>query len=130
MAHTTSKTELPLADTREDAVGLLSLQNLPPRQQEVYDLLLFYIRQHGYPPTMKELAGLIGVRSVNAVAEHLKALERKGLITQVRGAARGITIVGNKEPVLAVQLLNALLNHEPGARARAEKFVRLYEGGQ
>jgi repressor LexA len=56
----------------------LSLQNLPPRQQEVYDLLLFYIRQHGYPPTMKELAELIGVRSVNAVAEHLKALERKG----------------------------------------------------
>lgn len=130
MAHTTSKTELPLADTREDAVGLLSLQNLPPRQQEVYDLLLFCIRQHGYPPTMKELAGLIGVRSVNAVAEHLKALERKGLITQVPGAARGITIVGNKEPVLAVQLLNALLNHEPGARERAEEFVRLYEGGQ
>ena len=130
MAHTTSKTEHPLADKRENAVGLSSLQKLPPRQQEVYDLLLLYIRQHGYPPTMKELAELIGVRSVNAAAVHLQALARKGFITHTRGAARGITIVGNKEPVLAVQLLNALLNHEPGARARAEEFVRLYEGGQ
>lgn len=130
MAHTTSKTELPLADMREDAVGLLSLQNLPPRQQEVYDLLLFYIRQHGYPPTMKELAELIGVRSVNAVAEHLRALQRKGLITISRGAARAISIVGSKEPALAVQLLDALLKNEPGARARAEEFVRLYGAGQ
>ena len=130
MAHTTSKTEHPLADKREDAVGLSLLQNIPPRQQEVYDLLLFYIRQHGYPPTMKELAELIGVRSVNAVAEHLKALERRGLITQVRGAARGITIVGKKEPALAVQLLKSLLLDEPGARKRAEDFVRLYEAGQ
>ncbi|MDU7134330.1 MAG: DNA-binding protein [Enterobacteriaceae bacterium] len=130
MAHTTSKSEHPLADTREDAVGLLLLQNLTPRQQEVYDLLLFYIRQHGYPPTMKELAELIGVRSVNAVAEHLRALQRKGLIIISHGAARAISIVGSKEPALAVQLLNALLKEEPGARARAEEFVRLYGAGQ
>lgn len=115
------------AGANENYAGLSSLQILPPRQQEVFDLLLTYTKKHGYPPTNREMADLIGLRSANAIAEHVRALERKGLVSVARGIARGITVVGHKEPSLAIQLLSALLNEEPGARERAVEFLRLYE---
>lgn len=111
----------------ENNAGLSSLQNLPPRQQEVFDLLLAFTKKNGYPPTNRELANLIGVRSANAIAEHIRALERKGFLSVARGVARGITVVGQNEPAMAIQLLSALLNDEPGARDRAVEFLRLYE---
>ena len=115
------------AGANENNAGLSSLQILPPRQQEVFDLLLAFTKKNGYPPTNRELANLIGVRSANAIAEHIRALERKGFVSVARGVARGITVVGQKEPAMAIQLLSALLNDEPGARDRAVEFLRLYE---
>ncbi|EKP1128713.1 MULTISPECIES: DNA-binding protein [Klebsiella] len=115
------------AGANENNAGLSSLQILPPRQQEVFDLLLAFTKKNGYPPTNRELANLIGVRSANAIAEHIRALERKGFVSVARGVARGITVVGQNEPAMAIQLLSALLNDEPGARDRAVEFLRLYE---
>lgn len=115
------------AGANENNAGLSSLQILPPRQQEVFDLLLAFTKKNGYPPTNRELANLIGVRSANAIAEHIRALERKGFVSVARGVARGITVVGQNEPAMAIQLLSALLNDELGARDRAVEFLRLYE---
>ncbi|EMM2469566.1 LexA family protein [Raoultella ornithinolytica] len=66
--------------------------SLTSRQQEVLDLLIEYQRKHGFPPTTFELTGMLGCRSPNAAATHLKALERKGAITITRGVSRGISI--------------------------------------
>lgn len=115
------------AGANENNAGLSSLQILPPRQQEVFDLLLAFTKKNGYPPTNRELANLIGVRSANAIAEHIRALERKGFVSVARGVARGITVVGQNEPAMAIQLLSVLLNDEPGARDRAVEFLRMYE---
>lgn len=115
------------AGANENIAGLSSLQFLPPRQQEVFDLLLAFTKKNGYPPTNRELANLIGVRSANAIAEHIRALERKGFVSVARGVARGITVVGKNEPAMAIQLLSALLNDEPGARDRAVEFLRMNE---
>ena len=41
------------------------------------------------PPTNQEVATMLGYRSVNAAVEHLRALEKKGVITIKRGVARG-----------------------------------------
>ncbi|STR67875.1 LexA DNA binding domain-containing protein [Klebsiella michiganensis] len=102
------------------------LQKLTFRQQEVFDLLVAYINQHGYPPTLSELADMLGVSSSNAVLLHLRALERKNFIKLSRRVSRGISIVGRKEPVLAVQLLQEIIAEEPGARERAIEFLRLF----
>ncbi|MBR7292783.1 transcriptional regulator [Klebsiella pneumoniae] len=59
---------------------MLSSSKLTFRQQEVFDLLVAYINQHGYPPTLSELADMLGVSSSNAVLLHLCALERKNFI--------------------------------------------------
>ncbi|AXA30900.1 DNA-binding protein [Klebsiella variicola] len=108
------------------SAGLLLSSKLTFRQQEVFDLLLAYINQHGYPPTLSELADMLGVSSSNAVLLHLRALERKNFIKLSRRVSRGISIVGRKEPMLAVQLLQEMIAEEPGARERAIEFLRLF----
>ncbi|KAA2016216.1 LexA family transcriptional regulator, partial [Escherichia coli] len=58
-------------------------------QQQVLDMLISYQQERGcgFPPTNQEVATMLGYRSVNAAVEHLRALEKKGVITIKRGVA-------------------------------------------
>jgi repressor LexA len=66
---------------------------LTPRQQQVLAALRESIARTGLPPTRAELASLLGLRSANAAEEHLRALARKGAISLLPGASRGIQIL-------------------------------------
>ncbi len=50
---------------------------LTPRQNEVFEAIKIHIEKAGFPPTMLELAGLIGCASPNAAVEHVKSLKKK-----------------------------------------------------
>jgi repressor LexA len=56
------------------------MKGLTPRQQEILDFLNRSIREHGYPPTIREIGTAFGIRSPNGVNDHLKALQRKGYL--------------------------------------------------
>jgi len=73
------------------------MKALTARQQEVYDLIRDHIAQTGMPPTRAEIALRLGFRSPNAAEEHLKALQRKGVIEIVAGASRGIRLLMEEE---------------------------------
>ncbi len=68
-------------------------ENLTARQQEVLQLIRDFIEEHKMPPTRAEIADILGFRSPNAAEDHLRALERKGVIEIFPGASRGITLV-------------------------------------
>lgn len=65
---------------------------LTSRQQNVYDFIVKTMNELGYPPTRAEIARALGFRSPNAAEEHLRALERKGVIRVIRGTSRGIRL--------------------------------------
>lgn len=69
---------------------------LTARQQEVLDLITAHLRRTGLPPTRAEIAKSLGFRSANAAEDHLKALAKKGAITLIPGASRGIRL--NHDP--------------------------------
>ncbi len=50
---------------------------LTPRQNEVFEAIKVHIEKAGFPPTMLELAGLIGCASPNAAVAHVKSLKKK-----------------------------------------------------
>ena len=68
------------------------MQSLTDRQQQVLDLIRSYLAATGYPPTRADIARELGFRSPNAAEEHLRALERKGMIEMTAGASRGIRL--------------------------------------
>ncbi|EMO7789765.1 LexA family protein [Citrobacter freundii] len=100
------------------------MTKLTDRQQEVLNVLISRQKQYGFPPTNQELATTLGCRSVNTIAGHLRALERKGVITINRGIARGIRINAASTDSEAVELLQALLAGEENARLRAIFYLR------
>jgi len=65
---------------------------LTQRQQEIYDFLKEKILKRGYGPTVREIGSEFGIRSPNGVMCHLKALERKGLISRESHMARAIQL--------------------------------------
>lgn len=65
---------------------------LTERQQNVHDFIVKTIGDLGYPPTRAEIARALGFRSPNAAEEHLRALERKGVIRMIPGTSRGIRL--------------------------------------
>lgn len=50
------------------------------RQAEVLWFIYQSFSERGYGPTFREMAARLGIRSTNGVNDHLRALERKGLI--------------------------------------------------
>ncbi|CAM3615965.1 MULTISPECIES: transcriptional repressor LexA [Halomonas] len=70
---------------------------LTARQQHVFDFIVKTMGEFGYPPTRAEIAKALGFRSPNAAEEHLRALERKGVIRIIRNTSRGIRLP-NQEP--------------------------------
>ena len=74
------------------------------RQQEVFNFIVGYIEDKGYPPTIREMQGGLGIGSLRGVTIHLDALQKKGLIERFSGKggpprqARGIRILARLTP--------------------------------
>ncbi len=69
----------------------MSIQ-LTDRQQNVYDMIRGLIVRRGYGPTVREIGEHFGIKSPNGVMCHLRALERKGLITRSPNKSRAIEL--------------------------------------
>ncbi len=61
------------------------------RQTELFRFIKSEIQENGLPPTVSEMAEALKVKSKNAVAKLLAALEEKGLVKR-DGRARGIAV--------------------------------------
>jgi repressor LexA len=63
------------------------------RQMEIYGFIREKIHSRGYGPTVREIGQAFKIRSPNGVVCHLKALERKGLISRGKNMSRAIELV-------------------------------------
>jgi repressor LexA len=67
----------------------------------VLDLVRRYLLEEGMPPTRAEMAQALGLRSANAVEDHLKALARKGYIEILSGRNRNIRLMEEQGAIAA-----------------------------
>ncbi len=81
------------------------MPELTDRQKEVYDFIQARIREWGYPPTVREIGEHLGIRSTNGVADHLKALKKKGYLTNRGMKSRTLTPVHKSEGPTVVSAL-------------------------
>lgn len=70
---------------------------LTPTQQAVMHFLRSYIREIGYPPTLREVADGVRLRSVSSVHHHLRTLEDLGYIRRDLARPRGLVILDRPE---------------------------------
>jgi repressor LexA len=67
------------------------VKELTPKQQRIYDYILSYTEENGYPPSVREIASAVGLKSPSTVHFHLKDLEEAGAIVRGTGKTRAIT---------------------------------------
>jgi repressor LexA len=65
---------------------------LTAKQRAIYDFIKDKIMVRGYGPTVREIGAGFKIKSPNGVMCHLKALEKKGLITRESGMSRAIQL--------------------------------------
>lgn len=70
------------------------MKSLSPKQQRIYDFIIQFQSDHGYPPSVREIGEEVGLKSPSTVHFHLKGLEEKGLIQKAEGKTRAITVSG------------------------------------
>jgi repressor LexA len=83
------------------------MKGLTGRQQEILDLIRSHIKSNGLPPTRADIARIFGFKSPNAAEQHLRAIEKKGFISILAGASRGIVLNQDGEGIPIVGLVAA-----------------------
>lgn len=113
------------------------MRDLTARQAEILQLIRDTIEGTGFPPTRMEIARMLNFASPNAAEEHLRALERKGMIEILDGTARGLRLkealglplvgrVAAGSPILSEQHIIGRYSIDPNLfRPRADYLLKV-----
>ncbi len=70
------------------------MANLTRKQKEIYEFILAFTGEHGYPPSVREIGAAVGLKSPSTVHFHMKGLEEAGVIVKAEGKTRAISLPG------------------------------------
>jgi repressor LexA len=89
------------------------MRELTPRQKEILEMIQDFISETGMPPTRAEIARQLGFKSANAAEEHLRALQRKGVLDLLPGASRGIQLKDSLRDQMGLPLIGRVAAGSP-----------------
>jgi len=89
------------------------MRELTPRQSQILDMIQDFINETGMPPTRAEIARELGFKSANAAEEHLRALQKKGVLELVPGASRGIQLKDSLREQMGLPLVGRVAAGSP-----------------
>lgn len=92
-------------------------KNLTIKQQKVFDFIIKYIKDNGYPPTVRDIAGEFKMSSKGAY-DHMLAIEKKGYIKRDPTKPRAIELMDfihrdPSDPIVSVPVLGRVAAGEP-----------------
>ena len=107
------------------------MSKLTEKQQQIYDFILDFSQEHGYPPSVREIAQAVDLKSPSTVHFHLKGLRQAGLITQAEGKTRAISVTaGTHNRRDQVPLLGYVAAGSPIlAQENIEEYLTFDTGG-
>ncbi len=86
------------------------MSSLTEQQAKVLEVIRESIREHGYPPSVRELGEKLGLKSTATVHTHLRNLERKGFLRRAAQKSRAFNVTDSSPgvsggPVVMVPLV-------------------------
>jgi repressor LexA len=89
------------------------MRPLTPRQKQVLEVIQDFMDETGMPPTRAEIARQLGFKSANAAEEHLRALQKKGVLELMPGASRGIRLKDSLREQMGLPLIGRVAAGSP-----------------
>lgn len=71
-------------------------EDLTARQKEFLDFIQSFIKNNGYPPSIREVQQAFNLKSTKGVKCHIDRLVDKGYLNRKDGAARAISLPSNR----------------------------------
>ncbi|MGC8488728.1 MAG: transcriptional repressor LexA [Clostridia bacterium] len=71
---------------------------IPSRRDTILKYIARYTQDHGYPPTVREIAHGVGLRSTSTVAYYIRDLEQRGQLDRTRERSRGVVLKDRERP--------------------------------
>lgn len=102
--------------------------SLTPRQRQVFEFVRDRILRRGFGPTVREIADAFEIKSPNGVICHLRALEKKGLITRQSNISRAIQLADSAPEPRNVSYLGTAATEEPFRPAVSTEEHLNFEG--
>jgi SOS regulatory protein LexA len=97
------------------------MEELTKKQRAILDYMKAHVAEHTYWPSIRDIQAKFRFASTNAVFGHLQALERKGVLQRIPGAARAYKIV----PEVLGDTSETVIRYEgPGEDAIAFESVK------
>ena len=96
------------------------------RAEEIYNYITYHIKEHGYPPTVREICAELSIRSTSTVHRYLKELVSEGRIEMAENQNRAITLTenANKAPAGTIPVLGRVAAGSPIlAEEEVEEYV-------
>jgi repressor LexA len=126
----------------------LKIRNeLTPTQEKVFEFLKDFLREKGFPPTLREIASQFGLRGPKGPQKTLNILERKGYIRKIPGGSRAIEILSYPqfslthilsvpvvgrvragEPILAIENIEGYINLDRSFASSGDVFLLRVQG--
>jgi len=79
---------------RKSSWGVIrEMTKLTAQQAKVLEAIKESIRRTGYPPSVRELGAILGLKSTATVHTHLRNLERKGFLKRTAQKSRAFNII-------------------------------------
>ncbi len=72
----------------------MAKDGISSRRRQIIDYLIETTHERGYPPSMREIAKAVGLKSPSTVLFHLRVLEKAGLVERTPSLNRAIRPVG------------------------------------
>jgi repressor LexA len=120
---------------------------LTPTQEKVFEFLKDFLREKGFPPTLREIASQFGLRGPKGPQKTLNILERKGYIRKIPGGSRAIEILSYPqfslthilsvpvvgrvragEPILAIENIEGYINLDRSFASSGDVFLLRVQG--
>ena len=124
-----------------------SRNELTPTQEKVFEFLKDFLREKGFPPTLREIASHFGLKGPKGPQKTLNILERKGYIRKVPGGSRAIEILSYPqfslthilsvpivgrvragEPILAIENIEGYINLDRSLVSSGDVFLLRVQG--
>src|SRR3990172_1242311 len=92
------------------------MKGLSTKQQKILEFMRTFIREHDYPPSMRDIELGCGISSTSVVDYNLKALERLGRIRRDREVSRAIELLdgsGRRPHTIPVPIIGTIAAGQP-----------------
>jgi repressor LexA len=92
------------------------MKELTTEQNRIFSFVSDCITRVGAPPTIREIAGHFGYKSINNVRQHLRLIAQKGYVRLLQGKARGIELAVATERVVGNEIQVPLVGAVPAGK--------------